>query len=147
MNRKPKVQACCLILLLLAETIQGLTPDLASLSSTKLVQMVRFLGKYGSAWTIGFMGNYHDLVPDETTLPRSGSAPSGDDEADEVCLASFTSASQLAGHARENARAQITFSFVLTRAPIPSRCRVTSDFAQLVAGNHSIIHALCRLTC
>ena len=40
MSRKRNSQSFCLILLLFAETIQGLTPDLASVASTRLLQMI-----------------------------------------------------------------------------------------------------------
>ena len=43
MNRNRKYKPICVLLLLLAETVQGLTPDLDSLASTNLLTMINSL--------------------------------------------------------------------------------------------------------
>jgi hypothetical protein len=147
MSRKLNLQSSCLLLLLMAETIQAVTPDLASISSTRLVQMVGYLAEHGASCSIGFLDREHDLGPTKTSIPPLGSVPLQDDEPDEVCLASFTTSAQLTSHATGNAYSHVRFPFDLARPSVPSGCHTTQDSARLAGSNPSLIHSLCRLTC
>jgi hypothetical protein len=146
MSRKPSFRFFCLALLLFAEAIQGLTPDVRSLSSTKLAQITDLLVGHGGPWATGFLNNSHDLVPTETSTPPFGSAPFPAEESDEVCLASFTTGLQLVTDATDDAHGGARFPCDLVRSPIPSRYNFP-ELLLIVGGNHSLIHSLCRLTC
>ena len=96
MCRKPKFQTYCLMILLLVETVQGATPDLASISSARLLRMMDPIVERGGAWAFCFLRDGQVPIPTETTIPPTDQAPWQDTEPDEVSIASFPSTHQLA---------------------------------------------------
>ena len=100
MSENRTLRLICLTLLLLAETIQGLTPDLASVASTRLLQMIAPRPGRGGSWIACFVGDCRVAIHTEAEPAPADPVPWQDSEPDEVCIASFPRASQLAGEKR-----------------------------------------------
>ena len=148
MSRKRRFQSLWLILLLFAETIQGLTPDLSSLASTRLLQLVEPTIGRGVTWAVCFLEGRHPPLRTETTpLPHKSSDPAEDEQPDEVCLASFSTAPQLTGDAAGDPRKRAHFTCEPVQPPIRSGWLSLSEFFHSAGKHHSLIRSLCRMTC
>ena len=148
MKRKPNLHFFCVLLLLVAETVQGVTPDLGSVTSTKLAQMVGHLTEPGRIRTIGSRDVTDSVLPSKTSTCPPGSIPIQDDEPDEVCLASFKTASQITRDAVGKPKSPTSCPSDLLMLTDPSRCHNSQFSARLVVGrNQPLFHSVCCLTC
>jgi hypothetical protein len=143
---KRNLKSLCLFVLLIAEAMQGLTPDLASVSSARLVRVIDSIAAHDPSCAFGFRTGLHvTLFSDTTAWPNE--CPWQDSEPDEVCLASFPSASKLAEHASGDAHSRSSLAFDPIKSPVRSICHSSPYFALSAEGKHSLIHSICRLTC
>ena len=147
MGRKQNFQSFCLILLLIAETIQGLTPDLANLASTRLLQMVEPAVERGVTWAVCFLDGRQRPLRTETAPPPDESVPFEYNEPDEVCLASFSTATQLASDAAGDPHRRARFTCEPVSPPIRSGWLTVAEFFHATGKHHSLIPSLCRWTC
>lgn len=149
MRRKLNFQTTCLILLLIAETTQGLTPDPASVASTRLLRMIGAGLKRGESWTLCCLNRTSDLIRSESTdVPGpSHPLPWESTEPDEVCLAWFLTASVLAGASASEAHFAVRFILRPQSLPISSNWFILSVFSHSAGKNHSLLDSICRLTC
>jgi hypothetical protein len=132
-----------LIVLLIVETVQGCTPDLASIASARLLNIVAEHG----AFLVSSLQGCRSRIPDALPAQPSSPDPFEDSEPDEVCLASFSSSARLAG---SKARALFTARLCtadLGRPPLRSACGASADGNLAYRGSRALIVSLCRLTC
>jgi hypothetical protein len=148
MKRKPNLHFFCVLLLLVAETVQGVTPDLGSVTSTKLAQMVGHLTEPGRFRRISFPGVKDSSLPSNTSTLPAGSIPIPDDEPDEVCLAGFKTASQIARDAVGKTKSAMRCPADLLSLTDLARCHNSRLSARFVVGrNQPLFHSICCLTC
>jgi hypothetical protein len=144
---KRNLRSLCLLGLLIAEATQGLTPDIASLTSTRLVQVIHSIVDREASCLLGFLVGRHAPACSKTMPRANESLPWEDSEADEVCLASFPTGARLVGDASGDARKTERFTFAPDGARLQAGCLAWADCAFVTGGSHSLIHSLCRLTC
>jgi hypothetical protein len=148
MKRKPNLHFSCVLLLLVAETVQGVTPDLGSVASTKLAQMVGHLTEPGRFRMIVIPGGKDSSLPSKTSTLPAGSIPIPDDEPDEVCLAGFKTASQIARDAVGKTNSATRCPPDLLSLTDPSRWHNSRFSARSAVGrNQTLFHSVCCLTC
>ena len=75
MVRKSKSKSLCMVALLIAEATQAVTPDVASLSSTRLFQIVRAVAESGKSRLTPCLHVGCLTIHTEKFLPPNGSAP------------------------------------------------------------------------
>lgn len=143
MNRKWRCQPFCLMLLLFAETVQGLTPDPVSLASTRLLRVINSLVEQKSSLSTGILSSHPASLLSHATLPPSNSVPHRHSEHEEVCLASFATAARLAVDLHVHAGRGLNS---LSPRAFPVWHGQTEP--PLAGGEtRSLLHSLCRLTC
>ncbi len=141
----------CMVALLVAEATQAVTPDTASLASTRLFQIVEAISERGESRV------YHRLhvgcltIYTEKAAPPNGSVPfedrSEESTPEEVCLASYELASQLTVNEAGNSPDSQYVPFDLDLLSVHSG-RTGSSYASLpVRCSFALIHSLCRMTC
>ena len=147
MSRKRNTRSFCLILLLFAETIQAFTPDLASVASARLVQMIEPMVERGGAWVACHLDDRHAPSRTEATPPLEGPVPWRDTEPDEVCLASFSTASEIAESESVDAQESADLPFRSPQVADPLKAALPGGFLPGDEGHRSLLDLLCRLTC
>jgi hypothetical protein len=144
MSRKRNLKSCWLVLLLLAETVQGLTPDYTSLASARLLNI---LAERGASLVISLLDGGHSPIPTELPSRPSSSDPFEDTEADEVCLASSATCTRLAVSRARNLQSARLRTYDRDRPPHRTACRTAGDGSLLSGGSRALLLSLCRLTC
>jgi hypothetical protein len=132
---------------LVAETIQGVTPDPASVASGRLFCIISAVAEGGAAWVICLLDSRQTPDRAEFPVPPPGSVPFEDSEPDEVCLASFPTPARLAGLKATRWREARLRSFNRGGPPVGSDRPTPTDIPPLVGGGRPRILSLCRLTC
>ncbi len=133
-----------LIVLLIAETVQGCTPDLASVASARLLNIV---AECGASAIVSLLHSRRAAVPAKTPSPPVSPDPFEDVEPDEVCLASFGGPARLAGSRARDTRETRLHAAELARPPLRSARCAAADRSFTGRESHPLILSLCRLTC
>jgi hypothetical protein len=133
---------------LIAETVQGVTPDLASLSSARLFSIIDLSVERGGAWAAGVLaGRTAAPTHTEAPSPSEDQSPYQDSEPDEVCLVSFSRTSRPTDPEVVDFCETEHLKLKLTKPPSPS-CGLTMANSSLAAErHHALLSSLCRLTC
>ncbi len=145
MVRGSNFKSFCMVALLVAEAIQAVTPDIASLASTRLFQIVGTIAERGESPVthtlhVGCLTTHTDKLP-----PPNGTVPfedtSEESAPDEVCLAL---APQLpvneAGNSHKSQHVPFDLDLLSGRAG-------SSYASDPVPCSSALIHSLCRMTC
>jgi hypothetical protein len=141
----------CMVALLVAEVTQAVTPDIASLASTRLFHIVEAIAERGDSRATprlhaGCLMTHNEEFP----LPNSSIPLEDKDEEsapDEVCLASYELASELTVNEAGNSPKSRHVPFDLDLLSVHSG-RIGSSYASLpVPCSSAPIHSLCRMTC
>ncbi len=148
MVRGSNFKSFCMVALLVAEATQAVTPDIASLASTRLFQIVGAIAKRGESRVthrphVGCLMNHTEKSP-----APSGSVPleEGNQESapDEVCLAL---APQLPVNEAGNSHKSKHVQFDLHMLSVHSGRLGSACVSDPVPCSSALIHSLCRMTC
>ena len=101
----------------------------------------------GGAWVACHLDDRHAPFRTEATPPLEGPVPWRDTEPDEVCLASSSTASEIAESEPVDAQESATYLSGRLRSQIPSRRLSRAGFLLGDEGHRSLLDLLCRLTC
>ncbi len=151
MVRGSNFKSFCMVALLVAEAIQAVTPDIASLASTRLFQIVGTIAERGESPVthtlhVACLTTHTEKLP----LPN-GSVPfedrSEDSAPDEVCPASYELASQLTVNEAGNSYKSQHVPFDLDLLSVHSGRAGSSYASDPVPCSSALIHSLCRMTC
>src|SRR5208337_1509285 len=151
MVRGSNFKSFCMVALLVAEATQAVTPDTASLASTRLFQSVGAVAERGESRVshrlrVGCLSNHTEESP-----PPNGMVPfddrSEDCAPDEVCPSCFRQAYQLPGSesGKPSKSKQIAFDPDMLLAQ--SGWLDSSRVSERVRCSSALIHTLCRMTC
>ena len=151
MVRKNNFKSCCMFALLVAEATQAVTPDIASLASTRLFQIVAAIAERGESRVTVRLHLEFLAVHTEKSIPPNGSAPlkdrSQENEPDEVCLASRPLAPQLPVNQAEESHRWHPVPFDRDRLSVHSGRLRSSCVSDPVPSSSALVHLLCRMTC
>src|SRR5271157_3209369 len=141
----------CMVALLVAEATQAVTPDMASLASTRLFQIVEAIAERGESRANHRLRVGCLAIHTERAAPPNGSVPfedrSEESASDEVCLASYELASHLTVNEAGNSPKSQHVPFDLDLLSVHSG-RIGSSYAsEPVPCSSALIHSLCRMTC
>ncbi len=150
MRRSGGFKTCWVVVLLIAEAMQAITPDIASLASTRLFRItMAFVDSEQS----GLSRPHLDLlrIQLENSPPFDRSVPlddrSRETAPDEVCLASFELALRIpvsqAGEASSPWQFAFNSGLCLPNSGWPLPARVSDP----IPSSSMLIHSLCRMTC
>jgi hypothetical protein len=139
-----------LIVLTFTQMTQAITPDLTSLTSSRLIRMIA--SEAGKATVLGLQFVDWQRSPADTDrVPSSAPVPNEEREADhdpeEVCLIYSSALSLLQGVLAEPQRTSIALS-PMASGPRGSsdRAPASSPFAWVSDKTHSL-RSFCRMTC
>ncbi len=151
MVRVSNFKSFCMVALLVAEATQAVTPDIASLASSRLFQIVAALAAHGESLANPRLNVACRAIHTEQAPPPSGSAPFGDQNEesapDEVCLASCQPAFQLPVDEAGNAPMSHHLPLNLVMLSLHPGRSVSSYASLPVPRGPALIHSLCRMTC
>ncbi len=150
MRREWNRQSLCLVLLLVAEAIQGVTPDIASVVSPRLYLMAEAILARGEFSSAQLRDGRRVFDRTERAPAPVGSLPfqGGDDEeADEVCLASEPRSSPARARAKPDSRGARHISSDRGRRPVRSNRSIDPSQAVSFPCAGALSHSCCRLTC
>jgi hypothetical protein len=144
---KSNLKAFCMVALLVAEATQAVTPDIASLASIRLLQIVRAIAERGESRVTHTLHVGCLTIHTEKSLPPNGSVPFEDSSPDEVCPASYELASQLTVNEAGNSYKSQHVPFDLDFLSVHSGRAGSSYASDPVPCSSALIHSLCRMTC
>ncbi|MGZ3382117.1 MAG: hypothetical protein ACXVBB_17880 [Isosphaeraceae bacterium] len=148
---KGNFKALCMVALLFAEATQAVTPDIASLTSIRLFQIVGAIAKRGESRVTPRLHVYCLAIHTEKSLPPNGSVPledrSEESAPDEFCLASFQLASQHTVNEAGNSHKSEHVPFDLDMLSVHSGRLGSSCVSDPIPWSCALIHLLCRMTC
>jgi len=151
MARKSNFKSFCVVVLLVAEATQAVTPDTVSLASARLFQIVGAIAERGESWVTHCQPVRYLTIRTETSPPPAGSVPledrSQENEPDQVCLASFHLGSQLPGNDAGKSHKSIHVAFDPDKLSVRSDRLGSSYVSDPVPWSCALIHSLCRMTC
>jgi hypothetical protein len=151
MVRKSTFKSFCLVALLFAEATQAVTPDIASLASTRLFQIVGAISERRESQVTHRLHVGCLTIHTEKSLPPSGSVPfedrSEESAPDEVCLASYELGSELTVNESGNSHTSQHVPFDLDLLSVHSGRPGLSYASEPVPCSSALIHSLCRMTC
>jgi hypothetical protein len=137
-----------MVALLIAQATQAVTPDVASLSSPRLFQIVSAVSESGKTRLTPCLHEGCLAIHTEKSLPPNGSAPFEDrgeeNASDEVCLASQHLAPQLTVGETGSSHNSYHVSF---ETDMHSGRLGSSSVSDPVPCSSVLIHSLCRMTC
>jgi hypothetical protein len=148
MVRGSNFKSFCMVALLVAEAIQAVTPDIASLASTRLFQIVGTIAERGESPVthtlhVGCLTTHTEKLP-----PPNGTVPfedtSEESAPDEVCLAL---APQLPVNEAGNSHKSRHVPFDPDMLSVHSGRLGSSCVSDPVPCSSALIHSLCRMTC
>ncbi len=139
-----------MVVLLIAEAMQAITPDIASLASTRLLQItMAFVDSEQSGLTRPHVNLLR--IQSESFPPSERSVPlddrSRETAPDEVCLASFQLASRLPVNHVGQASRSWQFAFSPGLCPPNSGWPRSARVFDPIPPSSLLIHSLCRMTC
>ena len=148
---KSNFKAFCMVALLAAEAVQAITPDIASLASTKLFKNVVAIAECGQSRVTHRLHAGCFTIHTEKSLPPNDSVPfvdrSEESAPDEVCLASYRLASQLPENEAGNSHESHHVPFDLDMLSVHSGRLGSSCVLDPVPCGSALIYSLCRMTC
>jgi hypothetical protein len=151
MVRGSNFKSFCMVALLVAEATQAVTPDNASLASTRLFQMIEASAEGGGSRVLPRLHVDCLTTYNEKFRPPNGSIPfeDRDEESapDEACLASYQLASQLTVNEAGNSHKSQHVPFDLDLLSVHSGRAGSSYASEPVPCSSALIHSLCRMTC
>ena len=151
MVSRSSFKSFCMVALLAAEAVQAITPDIAGLASTMLLQIVGALAERGESRVTHRMHVDCFTIHTEKSLPPNGWVPfedrSQESAPDEVCLASYQLASQLPVNEARNSHKSNYVPFDLDMLSVHSGRLGSSCVLDPVPCSSAPIHLLCRMTC
>ncbi len=151
MVRGSSFKSFCMVALLVAEVIQAVTPDIASLASTRLFQIVEAIAERQESPVIPPLHVDRLATHNAKSPPPNGSTPfeDRDEESapDEVCLASYELASQLTVNEAGNSPKSQHVPFDLALLSVHSGGPGLSYASLPVPCSPALIHSLCRMNC
>jgi len=151
MVRGSNFKSFCMVALLFAEATQAVTPDIASLASTRLFQIVRAISERGESRVIPPLHVDRLTTHNEKFPPPNGSIPveDRDEESapDEACLASYQLASQLTVNEAGNSHKSQHVPLDLDLLSVHSGRAGSSYASEPVPCSSALIHSLCRMNC
>jgi len=151
MVRRSKFKSFCMVALLVAEATQAVTPDIASLASSRLFQIVEAIAEGGESPAIHHRNGGCLAIHTEILPPLNGPVPFEDESEesapDEVCLASYEPASQLTVNEEEDSPESQHVPFDLHLLSVHSGHPGSSYASLPVPCSSALIHSLCRMTC
>src|SRR5271157_174498 len=151
MVRGSNFKSFCMVALLVAEATQAITPDIASLASTKLFRIIEAIAEREESRVIPPLHVDRLTTHNEKLPPPDGSIPleDRDEESapDEACLASYQLASQLTVNEAGNSHKSQHVPSDLGMLSVHS-CRAGASYvSDPVPCSSALIHSLCRMTC
>ncbi len=151
MVRGCNLKSFCMVAVLVAQATQAVTPDLASLASTRLFQIIEAIAERGESGVITSL-HLDWLTPHhENSGPTNGPLPleDRDEESapDEVCLASYERASQLKVNKADNSPEWQHVPFDLDLHSVHSGLPGSAYAFEPVPCSSALIHSLCRINC
>lgn len=151
MVRRSNFKSFCMVALLVAEAIQAVTPDVASLASTRLLQIVAAITERGESLVTHRLHAGRLAIHTEKSLPPTDSVPlkdrSQESEPDEVCLASYQWGSELTVEEAGNPRKSQHGRFEFDLPSVQAGRHLSSCVSGPVPYSSTLIHSLCRMTC
>jgi hypothetical protein len=151
MAGESKFKSFCMVALLVAEATQAVTPDIASLASTRLFLIVATIAERGES------GDTYRLQPGCLTTHNANSpAPNGslpledrseESAPDEICLASYRLGFELELNETGKSHKAPDVPFELEMPPMHAGRRGSSCAFGPVPCTSGLIHSLCRMTC
>lgn len=146
-----KFKSFCMVALLVAEAVQAVTPDTASLTSTRLVQMIESIAGGGGSWLLPRPHVDCCTTYNGEFRPPKGSIPfeerDEDSAPDEVCLASYQLGSELTVNEAGNSPESHHIPFDLALLPVRPGRPGSSYASEPVPCSPALIHSLCRMNC
>ncbi|MGO8900732.1 MAG: hypothetical protein ACLQU5_20630 [Isosphaeraceae bacterium] len=151
MVRGSNFKSFCMVALLFAEAIQAVTPDIASVTSIRLFQIVEAIAERGESRTTPRLHEGCLTTHTEKSPPPNGSVPfedrSEESAPDEVCLASFQLASQLPVNEAGYSHKSQLVPFDPDMLSVHSGRLDSSYVSDPIPWSCALIHSLCRMTC
>lgn len=151
MVRMRDFRSFCLVALLVVQATQAITPDIASLASTRLLQIVAVVVERGESQANLCLYAGCITLHNEQIAPPKGPVPfedrSEESAPDEVCLASYETACQLTAYQGDNSAESQPVRFDLALLSLHSDRIGSSYVSQPLSCNSVRIHSLCRMTC
>jgi hypothetical protein len=148
---KSNFKAFCMVALLFAEATQAVTPDIASLASTRLFQIVGAIAERGESRVTHRLHVGCLTIHTEKSPPPNGSVPfedrSEESAPDEVCLASYQLASQLPVNEAGNSHKSQHVPFDLDMLSVRFGRLGSSCVSDPVPCSSTLVHLLCRMNC
>ena len=145
---KSNFKSFCMVALLVAEAIQAVTPDIASLASTRLFQIIGAIAERGESRVTHRLHVGCLTIHTEKSPPPNGSVPfedtSEESAPDEVCLAL---APQLPVNEAGNSHKSQHVPFDLDILSVHSGRLGSSCVSDPIPWSCALIHLLCRMTC
>jgi hypothetical protein len=151
MVKKSNFKTFCLVVLLVAEATQAVTPDTASLASSRLFQIVGAIVERGESWVTPCLPVRYLTIRSEISPPPTGSVPledrSQENEPDQVCLASCRLGFQLPGNEAGKSHKSQHVAFDPDKLWVRSGRLGSAYVSDPVPWSCALIHSLCRMTC
>ena len=148
---KSHFKSFCMVALLVAEATQAITPDIASLASTRFFQIVGAIAERGASPVTLTLHVGCLPIHTEKSTPPNGTVPfedrSEDSDPDEVCLASYQLAPQLPVNEAGDSHKSKHVPFDLDMLSVRSDRLGSSCVSDPVPCSSTLIHSLCRMTC
>ncbi len=150
MVRNSGFKSLCLVALLVAEAIQAITPDIASLASTRLPRIIQALAERGESHVSrSLLVCFH--FDRQKSLPAHGSVPSEDrnqeSAPDEVCTACSSRICELPGGEADNSTWMKHAAFNACVLSAQADWLEFSTARDTILSSCDLIHSLCRMTC
>ncbi len=147
MVRGSNFKSFCMVALLVAEATQAVTPDIASLASTRLFRIIEAIAEREESGVIPPLHLDRLTTHNEKFPPPNGSIPFEESAPDEACLASYQLASQLTVNEAGNSHKSQHVPFDLDLLSVQSGRAGSSYASEPVPCSSALIHSLCRMTC
>ena len=148
---KSNFKSFCMFALLVAEATQAVTPDIASLASTRIFQIIGANAERAESRVTHRLHEGCLAIHTEKSPPPNGSVPledrSEESAPDEVCLASYQQASQLPVNEAGNPYKSDHVPFDLDMLSVHSGRLDSSHVSDPIPWSCALIHSLCRMTC
>ena len=140
-----------MVALLIVQATQAVTPDVDSLASTRLLQIVAAITEREESLVTHRLHAGRFTIPTEKSLPPTESVPikdrSQESEPDEVCLASYQWGSELTVKEAGNPRKSQHVRFEFDLPSVQSGRHFSSCVSDPVPCSSTLIHSLCRMMC
>jgi hypothetical protein len=151
MVKKSNFKSFWVVVLLFAEATQAVTPDVASLASSRLFQIVGAIADRGESWVTHCQPVRDLTIRTATSPPPAGSVPledrSQENEPDQVCLASCRLGFQLPGNEAGKSHKSQHVAFDPDKLWVRSGRLGSACVSDPVPWSCALIYSLCRMTC